>query len=86
MKILTSFQQIEAELAIAEKQQQISDDAFRQSLLGWALSPNILGEVPEDPASEAFKAFQLLLYERLAHQSYDVSNEATEFDFEKINH
>jgi protein-L-isoaspartate O-methyltransferase len=82
MKALTSFEQLTAKLNEAEEKQAISDDAFREAVSSWYLSPAIFGEIPNDPFSPEFKAFQLKIYERLTDKVYDVANEETVFNFD----
>lgn len=82
MRAVSSFDQLQAKLDEAEQMQAVSDDAFRESLASWYLSPSIIGEVPKDPFSPEYKAFQLEFYERLANQEYDVVNEETLFNFD----
>ncbi|MCA9873241.1 MAG: class I SAM-dependent methyltransferase [Anaerolineales bacterium] len=81
MEILTSLDQLPPKLAEAEQKQALSDDAFRQAVSSWCLSTAVWGEVPPDPYSEAYKAFQLNIYEHLTGRPYQVSNEDTTFDF-----
>ena len=81
-RALTSFDQLTPKLDEAEQKQGISDDAFRQSVSSWHLSPAILGEIPKDSSSSEFRAFQLELYERLTNNEYNVANEETVFNFD----
>lgn len=83
MQVISSFEQLAAKFVEARQQRDISDDAFRQSLGGWHLDPAVIGDIPTDPHSDAFHAFQLKLYERLTKQQYDVANEGTDFDFDR---
>jgi SAM-dependent methyltransferase len=82
MDVVTSFDQLEARLEEAQKAATVSSDAFRDSLTSWRLSSTLIGEVPQDPFSPEYMAFQLELYKRLAKKKYNVANEATIFDFD----
>ena len=83
MERLNTFDQMHAKMSHAAKMRAVSDDAFRQSLTSWYLSPKLFGPFPSDPFSPEFKAYQLDVYQRLAEQTYEVTNEETEFDFEQ---
>ena len=82
MKAITSFDRLTSKMNEAEAKRAISDDAFRQSLASWYLSPSIIGEIPKDPYSAEFKEFQYKLYEDLTNEAYSVSNEETDFNFD----
>jgi SAM-dependent methyltransferase len=62
-----------------------SDDAYRRILGDVLLQPRrMLENMPADPASGAYRAAQLGLYERLTQRSYDVVHEETKFDREHM--
>ena len=82
MKSIESFDALSQKLNEAEEMQATSDDAFRQSLSSWRLSPMLFGKAPPDPFSPEYRSFQLGMYERLANKAYDVANEQTLFDFD----
>lgn len=82
MQRLETFEQLASKLEEARHQRTLSDDAFRQALSGWYLSPALFGTVPKDPYSAEFKAFQQAIYQRLAQQTYAVANEETPFDLD----
>jgi SAM-dependent methyltransferase len=84
MDVINNFQQLEARLEEAQRAAAVSSDAFRKSLTSWCLSPSLIGEVPKDPFSPEYTAFQLEFYKRLANQPYDVTNEETTFDFDHV--
>jgi len=79
MECLTSLNALVAKLDEAKQKKKISDDAFRQTLSGWYLSPKVFGECPQDPLSAEYKSFQLGIYERLTNHTYHVANEKTDF-------
>ena len=83
MKAITNWDQLKEKLQEAESKQSVSDDLFRESLLSWYLLPTLFGEVPQDPESDEYKAYQLALYQALTDKAYDVSHEETSFDFER---
>lgn len=82
MEVVTDFDRLESKLDAAEKAAAVSDNAFRQSLASWYLSPALVGQIPADPFSHEYETFQRELYKRLANKEYDIVNEATDFDFD----
>lgn len=84
MEVVRSFKQLDAKLEEAQKATTVSSAAFRKSLTSWRLSPAFVGEVPQDPFSPEYKAFQLQFYKRLAKKEYTVANEETNFDFDHV--
>lgn len=82
MEVVKNFDELASKLDEAEQNESVSDDAVRQSVSNWYLSPAIFGKAPQDPLSPEFRAFQLNIYERLANKTYDLSNEETVFNFD----
>jgi SAM-dependent methyltransferase len=84
MDVVTSFDQLEARLEEAQKAATVSSDAFCDSLTSWRLSSTLIGDVPQDPFSPEYMAFQLEFYKRLANKKYNITNEETIFDFDHV--
>jgi SAM-dependent methyltransferase len=84
MDVISNFEQLEARLKEAQRAAAVSSDDFRKSLTSWRLSPSLIGEIPKDPFSPEYMAFQLDFYKRLAGQPYKVANEETVFDFDHV--
>lgn len=81
MQTITTLTQLDAQLGEAEAASKRSQDEFRKILDGFVLDPSkILGQLPRDPGSEAYRLAQMQFYELIAGAAYKTANEATPFD------
>ncbi len=78
-EVVTTIEALERRLAECDAARAISDDALRASFRGFRM--DFSRDMPPDPFSEAYRDFQLALYERIAGKPYHPANEVTTFDW-----
>jgi ubiquinone/menaquinone biosynthesis C-methylase UbiE len=78
VRVVETTAQIDAMLQECERAAAISDDALRAVFLTFQMVPP--ANIPEDPFSVEYRAFQMALYETIAGKAYRLANEASLFD------
>jgi 2-polyprenyl-3-methyl-5-hydroxy-6-metoxy-1,4-benzoquinol methylase len=83
MRILSTIAQLDQELKQAHALSQRSDAEFRQHLGQFYVRLDT-AQTPANPFSEAYRQFQLGIYEQIAQKPYALVNEESNFDFEEM--
>ncbi len=79
MQIITSLDALDAKIAECnDALTNQSDDAMRQLTLSFRL--DLSAQLPPDPFSAEYWAFQAALHDRITGKSYSLQNERTLFD------
>ncbi len=78
VRLVETNGQIDAMLQECERAAAISDDALRAVFRTFHMVPP--ANIPEDPFSAEYRAFQMALYETIAGRVYGHANERTSFD------
>jgi len=78
VQTLTTLDELDRKLRECGDALQTSDDAMRSVFQGFRMAFAL--DHPADPFSEAYRDFQMRLYERIAGRRYEVAHEATAID------
>jgi len=79
LQVITSLDELDAKIAECnDAHASQSDDAMRRLFQTFRM--DFSSQMPSDPFSQEYRAFQISLYERIAGKKYSLENERTKFD------